>query len=164
MVAGVDKDAKGAVEASVRDALGSQAERGPWSISVVSMAGRWSVTVDGPDERLRGLSFVAEGSGLVDAIREVLRGQSGTPGGGGLSPRAVASATVAPPAAAAPASDVGDRHVCTHCGKTVLVIYEEQPGEDKALAAVACPHCWQIGQVEIGAWAASGGEYRAEKG
>jgi hypothetical protein len=164
MVAGVDKDAKGAVEASVRDALGSQAERGPWSISVVNMAGRWSVTVDGPDHRLRGLSFVAEGGGLVDAIREALHGQAGTPGNGGAEPTTLASGTVAAPAATALASDAGDRHACKHCGKTVLVIYEERPEEGKALAAVACPHCWQIGHVEIGAWAAAGGEYRAEKG
>jgi len=164
MVAGVDKDTKGAVEASVRSALGSQAERGPWSISVVSMAGRWSVTVDGPDAPVRGLSFVAEGSGLVDAIREAVHGHVGTPGHAGSSSTSVAPATVAPPAATAFTSDAGDRHVCRHCGKTVLVIYEGQPGEDRALAAVACPHCWQIGQVEIGAWAAAGGEYRAEKG
>lgn len=164
MVAGVDKDARGAVEASVRQALGSRAERGPWSISVVSMAGRWSVTLDGPEEQLRGLSFVADGSRLVDAIREALHGEAGTPGNGGWGRTTVASATVAPPAATALAPDAGDRYVCRHCGKTVLVTYEEQPGDGKALAAVACPHCWQIEQVEIGAWAAAGGEYRAEKG
>ena len=156
LVAGVDKDARGAVEASVRDALGSQAERGPWSISVVSMAGRWSVTLDGPDERLRGLSFVADGSRLVDAIREVLHGE---PGGNGGAPTVAAA-----PVAAGSASERRDRHACQHCSKAVLVIYEERPGEGKALAAVACPHCWTIGHVEIGAWAASGGEYRAERG
>jgi hypothetical protein len=159
MVAGVDKDARGAVEASVRHALGSRAERGPWSVSVVSMAGRWSVTLDGPDERLRGLSFVADGSGLVDAIREAVHGEASTPVSGG-TPSAVAG----PAAASRLASDAGNRHVCKHCGKAVLVTYEERPGEGRALAAVACPHCWQIGHVEIGAWAAAGGEYRAEKG
>jgi len=164
MVAGVDKDERGAVEASVRQALGSRAEGGPWSISVVSMAGKWSVTLDGPEERLRGLSFVADGSRLADAIREAVHGQAGTPGDGGLAPTTAASATVVPPAATALASDAGDRYVCKHCGNTVLVIYEERPGDGKAVAAVACPHCWQIGHVEIGAWAAAGGEYRAEKG
>jgi DNA-directed RNA polymerase subunit RPC12/RpoP len=159
LVAGVDKDARGVVEASVRDALGSRAERGSWSISVVSMAGRWSVTLDGPDERLRGVSFVADGSRLVDAIREAVDGQADTPANDAL-----AAYAPAPAVAAAPASGAGDRHVCEHCGKTVVVTYEERPGEAKALAAVACPHCWQIGHVEIGAWAASGGEYRAEKG
>jgi hypothetical protein len=159
LVAGVDKDAKGAVEASVRHALGSQAERGPWSISVVSMAGRWSVTLDGPEERLRGLSFVVDGSRLVEAIREALDGHGATPATG-----AAASPAVAVTAATGPASEVHDRHACEHCGKPVLVTYEERPGEGKALAAVACPHCWTIGHVEIGAWAAAGGEYRAERG
>jgi len=159
MVAGVDKDARGAVEASVRHALGSQAERGPWSISVVSLAGRWSVTLDGPDERLRGLSFVADGSRLVDAIREVLHGEACTPANGGLATPAAST-----PAATPPASEARDRHLCEHCGKPVLVSYEQRPDEAKALVAVACPHCWRIGHVEVGAWAAGGGEYRAEKG
>lgn len=154
MVAGVDKDTRGAVEASVRHALGAQAERGPWSISVVSLAGKWSVTVDGPDDRLRGLSFVAEGGGLTDAIREALHGDRETPASGG---------TVAP-AATASASEAHDRHLCGHCGRAVLVVYEHRPDEPKELAAVACPHCWRIGHVEVGAWAAAGGEYRAEKG
>jgi hypothetical protein len=154
MVAGVDKDARGAVEASVRRALGSQAEAGPWSISVVSMAGKWSVTLDGPEERLRGLSFVADQSRLVDAIRDVLHGEASTPANG----------RAAPVAAAASASEARDQHVCEHCGQAVLVVYEQRPGEPKTLAAVACPHCWRIGHVEVGAWAAAGGEYRAEKG
>ncbi len=159
MVAGVDKDARGEVEASVRHALGSRAERGPWSISVVSMAGRWSVTLDGPDEQTRGLSFVADGSRLVDAIREVVHGEAGTPtNGGGATPAVAASA------ATAHASEAQRRHTCERCGKPVLVMYEERPGEGQALAAVACPHCWQISHVEIGAWAAAGGDYRAEKG
>jgi hypothetical protein len=159
LVAGVDKDARGPVEASVRRALGALAERGPWSISVVSLAGRWSVTLDGPDERLRGLSFVVDGSRLEDALREVLHGEARTPANGGVAPGATT-----PPAAAPPGSELRDRHLCEHCGKPVLVIYEQQPGEGKELAAVACPHCWGIGRVEIGAWAAAGGEYRAEKG
>ena len=154
MVAGVDKDARGAVEASVRHALGSQAERGPWSISVVSLAGRWSVTLDGPDDRLRGVSFVADGSGLADAIRGAIQGDRGMPANGG---------TTSPAATASP-SEARDRHACEHCGKAVLVVYDQRPDEPKQLAAVACPHCWRIGHVEIGAWAAAGGDYRAEKG
>jgi hypothetical protein len=155
MVAGVDKDTRGAVEASVRHALGPRAERGPWSISVVSMAGRWSVTLDGPDDRLRGLSFVADGSGLGDAIREAV-------GGGHDMPAAAGGPT--PAVAGAFPTEARDRHLCEHCGKAVLVVYEQRPDEEKTLAAVACPHCWRIGHVEVGAWAAAGDEYRAEKG
>lgn len=154
MVAGVDRDTRGAVEASVRHALGSQAERGPWSISLVSMAGKWSVTLDGPDDRLRGLSFVADQSRLVDAIREAVQADIQAPANG----------EVAAPGATSSPSQACDQHVCEHCGKVVLVVYEQRPDEPKELAAVACPHCWRIGHVEVGAWAAAGGEYRAEKG
>ena len=58
LLAGVDKDARGAVEATIREALGARASLGPWSISVVTFGGKWSVTLDGPGDRLRGLSFV----------------------------------------------------------------------------------------------------------
>ena len=63
LLAGVDKDSRAAVEAAVRKGLGAQVGSGPWSISVVSFAGKWSVTLDGPGERLRGLSFVATRTG-----------------------------------------------------------------------------------------------------
>jgi DNA-directed RNA polymerase subunit RPC12/RpoP len=114
MVAGVDKDARGAVEASVRQALlGSPEDSGPWSVSVVSLAGKWSVTLD--SDRLRGVS------------------------------------------------EARDPHVCEYCGKAVLVVYERQPDEPKELAPLACPHCWRIGHVPVGLWAAAGRDYRAEK-
>ena len=118
------------------------------------MAGRWSVTLDGPDDRLRGVSFVAEQSRLVDMIREAVQADGDTPTSGGATP----------PAATASPSEARDRHLCEHCGNAVLVVYEHRPGEGKTLVAVACPHCWRIGHVEVGAWAAGGGDYRAEKG
>jgi hypothetical protein len=157
MVAGVDRDARGAVEDSVRRALGSQADRGPWSISVVSMAGKWSVTLDGPGDRLRGVSFVAEPSRLADAIREAVGVDPETPA-------RIATPTHTLVTAHAPPAEVHDHHQCEHCGAAVVVVYEQRPGESKELAALACPHCWRIGHVEVGAWAAAGQEYRAEKG
>jgi hypothetical protein len=152
MVAGVDKDARSAVEATVREALGARAASGPWSISVVSLAGKWSVTLDGPGDRLRGLSFMAERHGLADAIREAV----GEDYGG--------AAHV--PAASGPAgspTEAREQLACERCGKGVVVVYELRPGDGRALAPIACPHCWSIGHVEIGAWAAAGHEYRAEK-
>lgn len=154
MVAGVDKDERGAVEASVRRALGSDAEPGPWSISVVSLAGKWSVTLDGPDGRLRGVSFVADRARLADAIREAIRGDDGP-----VAPRG-ASTSVAP---APSPTEAREAHVCEHCGGAVLVVYERQPEEPSELAPLACPHCWKIGHVTVGAWAAAGRDYRAEK-
>lgn len=154
LVAGVDKDSKGAVEAAVRQGLGPRAASGPWSVSVVSLAGKWSVTLDGPDDRLRGVSFMADQHRLAAAIHEVVDG----------GPAAVGASS--PPAAAAAAtgrSQVRDRHACEHCGKAVLVVYESQPDEPRVQAPLACPHCWSVGHVAIGAWAAAGGDYRSEK-
>lgn len=151
-MAGVDKDTRGAVEASVRQGLGPRAASGPWSISVVSLAGKWSVTLDGPGERLRGVSFVAERDRLAEAIREVAEGHE--------------KAGTAPPrseAVAAQPTEVRESHDCEQCGKAWLVVYESRPDEPRELAPVACPHCWKIARVELGAWAAGGGDYRAER-
>lgn len=153
LVAGVDKDARGAVEAAVRQALGSRAASGPWSVSVVSLAGKWSVTLDGPGDRFRGVSFMADESRLADAIREAVDGDHAGAAHGSATPGAVAG----------PPTEARDRHVCEHCGQAVLVVYELQPEEPKELAPLACPHCWKIGHVEVGVWAATGREYRAEK-
>lgn len=152
MVAGVDKDARGSVEASVRQALlASPAGSGPWSVSLVNLAGKWSVTLDG--DRLRGVSFVTEQSRLADTIREAVEG--------GRTATADASAT--PDAPVTPSTEARDPHVCEHCGKAVLVVYERRPDESQELAPLACPHCWRIGHVPVGVWAAAGRDYRAEK-
>lgn len=152
LVAGVDKDAKAAVEAAVRQGLGPRAGSGPWSVSVVSLAGKWSVTLDGPGERLRGVSFVADQSRLAEAIREIADG-----------PEAGKAGPAAPEAAVTPPTELRERHLCEACGQAWLVAYESRPDEPRKLAPVACPHCWQVGHVEIGAWAAAGGDYRAER-
>jgi hypothetical protein len=153
MVAGVDKDARGAVEAAVRQALGPRTASGPWSVSVVSLAGKWSVTLDGPEERLRGVSFMADRSRLADAIREAVEGR----------PEAPAHRSATPVPATPPPTEARDPHACEHCGKAIVVVYELRPEELKERAPVACPYCWRIGHVAVGAWAAAGGDYRAEK-
>jgi hypothetical protein len=119
---------------------------------VVSFGGKWSVTLDGPGDRLRGLSFVTEPSQLSEAIRKAV---GGAPAGVvlGMPP------DVTPP----PRVETRDTHDCEHCGRAVVVVYERQPEEPKELAPLACPHCWKVGHVEIGAWAAAGGDYRSEK-
>jgi len=85
---------------------------------------------------------------LADAIRELVEGSA-----------VVAGSSAGP---ASPAEE-RDRHVCESCGQGLLVVYDAQPDEPKVLAPVACPHCWAIGHVEVGAWAAAGREYRSEK-
>ena len=53
--------------------------------------------------------------------------------------------------------------MCEKCRQELRVSYEGQPGEPKERAPVACPHCWAVLHVEIGTWAAVGGDYSAEK-
>jgi hypothetical protein len=125
---------------------------GPWSISVVSFGGKWSVTLDGPGDRLRGLSFVTDPRQLSDAIRRAADGgREGTALG------------IAPGVTSPLSTEMRDTHVCERCGRASVVVYEIQPEEPKELAPLACPHCWKVGHVEIGAWAAAGGDYRSEK-
>jgi len=144
----VDKDERGAVEAAVRQGLGS-ADSGSWSVSVVQLAGKWSVTLDGGG--LRSASVMTDRGALAEAIRSLVeRGREGAAG-------------AAPGLADPPRAEVRDRHICAGCGRGILVVYESQPDEPKELAPLACPHCWAIGHVEVGAWAATGRDYRSEK-
>ncbi len=157
-MAGLDKDARWAVEACVREALGTRATREPWTVSLVKLSSRWSVTLHGPTERTRTISFTAEDNSLGQAIRRAI--EAGAEAAGPALSTAGTQKGSPPGDAPGP---VQDRHTCRHCGGTLLVAYETRPGEAKDLAPVACPHCWQINHVEIGAWAASGRDYRCEK-
>jgi hypothetical protein len=148
LVAGVDKDERGAVEAAVRRGLGSRVASGAWSISVVHLGGKYSVTVDRGG--LPSASVMTDRGSMADAIRRVLDG-----GGAGAVPPT--------PPSDAPKGEVRERHRCERCGQGLLAVYEARPGEPKELVPVACPHCWAIGHIEVGAWAAAGGEYRSEK-
>jgi hypothetical protein len=156
LVAGLDKDARWAVEACVREALGPRASREPWTVSLVKLSSRWSVTLHGPTERTRTLSFTAEDTGLGQAIRRAIDADATAPG---LAPAGVSRST--------PRGEAGrlvqDSHTCRHCERPLVVAYELRPDEGKELAPVACPHCWQINHVEVGAWAASGRDYRCDK-
>jgi DNA-directed RNA polymerase subunit RPC12/RpoP len=153
LVAGIDKDARARVEAAVKQALGARAASEDWTVSLVKVAGQWSVTLNGPGERFRNLSFGTDEGRLSTAISEVVEG-------GGEMPRAAGSSGFA---STVPRSESGDRHVCADCQREFVVVYESQPNEAKVLAAVACPHCWKVSHVEVGAWAAAGRDYRAEK-
>jgi hypothetical protein len=153
MVAGVDKDTRSAVEAQVRAVLSEQP--GSWSASVVSLAGKWSVTLDGPDGR--NLSFVADGSRLVDAIRDAI---SGTTARETAAPAGASSVSSAPAAR----SEARDQHTCEQCGQPLVIVYERRgPDESQSIAPVACPTCWKVGHYTIGSWAAVGSDYKAEK-
>jgi len=135
----------------VRRAFACRASSEAWSVSLVRLAGKWSVTLSGPGEQFRNVSFSADEDRLEEAIGERIASDREGP---------------APTAAATPSSGptkVQERHVCERCQLGVLVVYDSQPDEGKARAPLACPHCWGMNHVEIGAWAAAGGDYRAEK-
>ena len=112
------------------------------------------MTLSGPGERFRHLSFVAEQHRLEDAIREVIAGDV-APASAAASPKA--------PAASGSRAKIQERHVCGKCKKELRVSYEGEPGEPKESAPVACPHCWATIHVEIGTWAVVGGDYSADK-
>jgi hypothetical protein len=153
LAAGVDKDERRRLEATVRDALGPRLDGEPWVVSLVRLASRWSVTLNGPDEPFRNVSFVADDARLGEALRDAVDTRE--------EPQA------APPAAGAASTpspgEVRDTLVCPRCRKGLIVAYETLPGEPKESAPLACPHCWQITNVEIGIRAAATGDYRSEK-
>lgn len=158
LVAGLDKDARGAVEAVVRRALASRPATEAWTVSLVKLGGRWSITLNGPRERTRSLSLTCDGdSELEPVIRRAIDADATAP----LSSRAAPRADTLP--AQPPAGLAQQRHSCEHCGGALLVVYEPRAGEALEPAPVACPHCWRMNHVEIGAWAASGRDYRCEK-
>jgi hypothetical protein len=160
LLAGVDSDTRGLVESAVRHALGSRAVSESWTVSLVRIGDKWSVTLDGPEPRFRNLSFTTAQDRLSGAIREAI----GAPNAGPAAPRA-ASPGAAPAVAHATsaAGEVRVQHACERCQQRFSVVYESRPGEGKVLAAVACPHCWELNHLEIGAWAAAGKDFRAEK-
>jgi DNA-directed RNA polymerase subunit RPC12/RpoP len=156
LVAGVDKDARGPIEACVREALSRRASSELWTVSLVKLGRRWSVTLHGPSDRTRNVSLTAEEGALAHAIRCAIDADA-------TAPALMHAATPGVPPSAAQPLLVQDSYVCDQCHRGLVVAYESRPDEPKELAPIACPHCWQISQVEIGAWAAAGRDYRCEK-
>ena len=154
LVAGADRDTRSFVEKSVRDALGPQPSADPCTVSLVKLGETWSVTIDGPGERRRSLSIDDE-TLLAFAVRDAIRLRQDEPGSG------AAPARVKPEQA--PPLEVRDRYLCPHCRQPLVVVYESHADEPKEQAPVACPHCWKVGYVNMGTWAAVGRDYRCEK-
>ncbi len=166
LLAGVDSDTRGLVEAAVRHALGSRAVSEKWTVSLVRIADKWSVTLDGPEPQFRNLSFTAPQDRLSTAIREAIGAPRAEAAGGaeaGTTLPRTEAASHAAPLVSTTGNEVRTRQECDSCGQAFVVVYEQRPGETKVVASVACPHCWQINHSEIGDWAAAGRDYRAEK-
>src|SRR5688572_12526162 len=72
LCAGCSKEERAAVEAEVADALGTRARNEPWTVSLVKVGDRWSVTLEGPDRATRGTAFMAPAAGLRESISDAL--------------------------------------------------------------------------------------------
>ena len=154
LVAGADRDTRSFVEKSVRDALGPLTPIDPCTVSLVKLGETWSVTIDGPGEHRRSLSIEDE-TLVAFAVRDAIRLKRGEAGSG------TAPAMMRPEQA--PPLEVRDRYLCPHCRQPLAVVYQSHADEPKEQAPVACPHCWKVGYVSIGTWAAVGRDYRCEK-
>lgn len=158
LCAGCSQEEREQAESDVRRALGSRADGAAWTVSLVKVAGRWSVTLAHPPAAT--ITCVAPAGRLADAIVELL-------GGGG--PVSAAAKPGAKPAAPAPPGGPGrggaqaTHHVCESCREAFVVRYEAAPDESEETVPVACPHCWHRNHVLVSESAAESREYTAEK-
>jgi DNA-directed RNA polymerase subunit RPC12/RpoP len=167
LCAGCSKEEREQAEADVRKALAERAASDNWMVSLVKLSGRWSVTLDAPAARLRGLTVVAPEGRLVDSIRDALRAGAAP----AAAPSPAPAGATAPPPRSTPAQPAvppaagrsGGRQQCEKCGGGFTVVYEAHPGEPQEAAPVACPHCWHVNRILIGVDAAFNRDYRAEK-
>jgi DNA-directed RNA polymerase subunit RPC12/RpoP len=142
LCAGASKDEREFADRAVRQALKDKAGDGAWTVSLVKIAGQWSVTVDAPS--VRSLTLVAPLNGLQDAITLALQGATPPP----------------PPERSAEGRNT---YQCEKCQKRFVVRYEGAPGEGEVSVPVACPHCWQVNHLLVAESAAEAMDYRAEK-
>jgi hypothetical protein len=167
LCAGCSKQEREAVEVEVAAGLGARARDDPWTVSLVKIGDRWSVTLEGPDRATRGAAFMAPEGRLRQAIAEAVN--QGAP----AAPAAAAPAAPAPSAARRPvrtpgAAPVGpggqrrDRHNCSKCSKPYVISYDAEAGEPTETVPVACPRCWQIDHVPVAQSAGLTADYKVE--
>ena len=169
LCAGCSKQEREAVEVEVAAALGSRARSDPWTVSLVKIGDRWSVTLEGPDRATRGTHFMAAETDLRHSIASALTQGAPPPA---ASPAAAATGRPVPGAgrpapAARPAVTGGpgerrDRHSCSKCLKWYVIIYDAEAGEPTETVPVACPRCWQIDHVAVAQSAGINSDYHVE--
>jgi DNA-directed RNA polymerase subunit RPC12/RpoP len=151
LIAGCSGPERARIERTVRQALGDRPQSGSWSVSLVKVGDQWSVSVDGPEAKFRGITLTTTEIQLPHAIKNALE-----------RPQTSPTTSTGVPLAAPSAPEQRDRHKCSHCGRAFVVIYGAQADEPKDMAPVACPHCWHKMQVPIAQGAVLTQEYRAE--
>ena len=181
MCAGCSVEERERAEADVRRALGARAAGSEtWTVSVINLQSRWSITLDGPGTR--ALNCTAQPGRLAEAIQEALQAKTAasppaaptpvtphaapaparpaappTPTAGGSAPSGARSAI-------SPASGPRrDRHECHQCHHRFGVMFEAVAGEREHMTPVACPHCWHMNHVLVGETAADTSDFRAAK-
>jgi hypothetical protein len=81
LVAGIGKDERARVEGAVKAALGWRGLTETWSVSLVKVGSQWSVTLSGPGEAFRNLSFGATEQELCEKITTAIGGVDAPPAG-----------------------------------------------------------------------------------
>lgn len=168
LCAGCSKQERESVEVEVAAGLGARARSEPWTVSLVKIGDRWSVTLEGPDRATRGAAFMAPQGRLRQAIVEALghgapaaphaaAPPAAAPGGAGRPVRAPGAA------ATGPGGQRRDRHECSKCKKPYVIVYETEAGEPTETVPVACPRCWQIDHVAVAQSAGLTADYKVEK-
>jgi hypothetical protein len=157
LCAGCSSEERALVEAGVRAGLGERTRRDPWTVSLVKSGSGWSITLDGPTIKGRRTSFVVPGPAGPQAVADAVSSAA--------DPSASVTSAAAAGGWAEPIDPEGrrDTHKCNVCGGQYLVVYEAEPDEPFEDAPVACPHCWQVGKVQIARSASIGRDYRADK-
>jgi DNA-directed RNA polymerase subunit RPC12/RpoP len=164
LCAGCSQEEREQAEADVRRALGARADGAVWTVSLVKVAGQWSVTLAHPPAAT--ITCVAPVGRLADSIRDLLGGGGPPAPGRPAAPAAAAPGRGASPTRA-PAPGRGTaraaQHTCDSCRAPFVVRYESGPDEAEETVPVACPHCWHRNHVLVAESAAESREYTAEK-
>ena len=72
LCAGYGKDEKFEIEKEVKSIFTPPLDRQSWSVSLVKLGSQITVSVDGPDERIRNKSFLASRTSLPEQLRDLL--------------------------------------------------------------------------------------------
>jgi hypothetical protein len=167
LCAGCSKQEREAVESEVAAALGARARNDPWTVSLVKIGDRWSVTLEGPDRGTRGATFMAAGGQLRESIAEALGKGAAPPAGPSAGGRVTRPASPPGRLSSLPTAGGGrgerrDRHECSKCRKSYVLVYDAEAGEPTETVPVACPRCWQIDHVAVAQSAGLSSDYRVE--
>ena len=160
LCAGCSPEERQAVEAEVAAGLGARARSDPWTVSLVKIGDRWSVTLEGPD-RSKGATFMAAGGHIRQSIAEALE-RGAPPPDAPAVPRRPGGLRPPGSAVAGPRGERRDRHDCSRCRKPYVIVYETEANEATETVPVACPRCWQIDHVAVAQSAGINSDYRVE--